>query len=230
MADEVILDNIPFQINLPSLMRRLHIKDSSQHAQELQRLAQEAQAVARPKAVYKAAYVEARGDDHVVIDSKILKSRVLRVNLEGVQCVFPYIATCGIELDGWPSGVDDLLLLFWADLIKEMALEAAEQALEEHLEENYALELTATMNPGSLEDWPLSEQRPLFDLLGNPQASIGVRLTESFLMVPLKSLSGIRFPSEESFESCRLCRRENCPGRRAAYDKGLYERKYGLEV
>jgi len=230
MADEVILDNIPFQINLPSLMRRLHIKDNSQQAQELQHLAQEAQAVARPKVVYKEAYVEARGDDYVVIDNKILKSRVLRVNLEGVQRVFPYIATCGIELDGWPSGVDDLLLLFWADLIKEMALEAAEQALEEHLEENYALELTATMNPGSLEDWPLSEQRPLFDLLGNPQVSIGVRLTESFLMVPLKSLSGIRFPSEEGFESCRLCRRENCPGRRAAYEKELYERKYGFKV
>lgn len=230
MADEVILDNIPFQIDLPSLIRRLHIKNGSQQVRELQRLAQEAQAVARPKVVYKEAYVEARGNDYVAIGNKILKSRVLRVNLEGVHRVFPFLATCGTELDGWSGRIDDLLQHFWVDTLKEMALEAAEQALNEHLEKNYALEQTSTMNPGSLEDWPLSEQRPLFDLLGNPQVSIGVRLTESFLMVPLKSLSGIRFPSEEGFESCQLCRRENCPGRKAVYDKELYERKYGMKV
>lgn len=230
MVDELILDNVPFQMDLSSLMQWLHIRNGSHQVRELQHLVWEAQTIARPKVFYKTAYIEARGDDYVVIDNKILKSRVLRVNLEGVHRVFPYVATCGAELDYWSSGYDDLLLHFWADIIKEMALEAAEQALEKHLKENYALEQTSTMNPGSLEDWPLSEQRPLFDLLGNTKASIGVRLTESFLMIPLKSLSGIRFPSEESFKSCQLCGRENCPGRGAAYDKELYVRKYGLKV
>jgi len=46
------------------------------------------------------------------------------------------------------------------------------------------------MNPGSLEDWPLTEQRVLFALLGDPQAAIGVRLTDSLLMCrPRRSLA-----------------------------------------
>jgi hypothetical protein len=39
-------------------------------------------------------------------------------------------------------------------------------------------------------------------------------------------VSGIRFPTTESFESCQLCPRAGCPGRRAAYDASLYDRRY----
>jgi hypothetical protein len=49
---------------------------------------------------------------------------------------------------------------------------------------------------------------------------------DSLMMDPVQSISGIIFPTETSFESCQLCPRENCPGRRAAYDKNLYEKKY----
>ena len=45
-------------------------------------------------------------------------------------------------------------------------------------------------------------------------------------MKPIKSVSGIWFPTEESFESCRLCPREQCRGRRTPYDKNLFDRKY----
>jgi hypothetical protein len=83
------------------------------------------------------------------------------------------------------------------------------------------------MNPGSLPDWPLQEQRQLFALLGDTRAAIGVELTDSCLMLPIKSLSGLRFPTGENFENCQLCPRERCPGRRTAYEPGLYERKYG---
>ena len=82
------------------------------------------------------------------------------------------------------------------------------------------------MSPGSLADWPLQEQRQLFTILGNTWDTVGVRLTDSLLMVPIKSVSGIRFPTESSFESCQLCPRAQCPGRRAPYDAGLYDLKY----
>ncbi|MBE0616995.1 MAG: hypothetical protein IH608_03570 [Proteobacteria bacterium] len=47
---------------------------------------------------------------------------------------------------------------------------------------------------------------------------MGVRLTDSFLMIPRKSLSGLIFPSERPFVSCRLCDRRDCPGRQVPYD------------
>jgi hypothetical protein len=73
------------------------------------------------------------------------------------------------------------------------------------------------MNPGSLNDWPLEQQRVLFSLFPNATELIGIRLSNSFVMHPIKSVSGIYYPNEIRFESCQLCPREKCPGRRAPY-------------
>ena len=59
-----------------------------------------------------------------------------------------------------------------------------------------------------------------------PDFIIGVHLTESCMMVPTKTVSGLRFHLEESFESCMLCPRPDCPSRKAPYDPDLYQRKY----
>ncbi len=82
------------------------------------------------------------------------------------------------------------------------------------------------MNPGSLDDWPLAEQRQLFSVFGDVKKLIGVELTDSFLMVPIKSVSGVVFPTEHRFESCQLCQREGCPNRRAKYDPRLWKKRY----
>ena len=115
---------------------------------------------------------------------------------------------------------------FWADALNQAVLHAAARRLQEHLQNRYELGPISMMNPGSLADWPLREQRSLFSLLGDVHAAIGVELTGSLLMVPTKSVSGIFFPAEASFASCQLCPRELCPNRRAVYDPELYERKY----
>jgi hypothetical protein len=101
--------------------------------------------------------------------------------------------------------------------------------MEEHLTSLYEPGKLSRMSPGSLADWPIQEQRPLFKILGNTEKMIGVHLTESLLMVPTKSVSGIRFPTEESFESCQLCPREECPNRRAPYEADLYNQRYRKE-
>jgi hypothetical protein len=162
----------------------------------------------------------------VVVDGVRLISRVLRVNLEKAHRVFAFAATCGTELADWAKAMDNLLWDFWADAISQMALYTAIQTLDQHLAERYQPGRTSTMNPGSLADWPLPAQRSLFTILGNPEEAIGVTLSTGLLMIPTKSVSGIRFPTEEGFESCQLCPREDCPGRRAPYDEGLYDRKY----
>ncbi|MFW5768460.1 MAG: vitamin B12 dependent methionine synthase, partial [Spirochaetota bacterium] len=59
---------------------------------------------------------------------------------------------------------------------------------------------------------------------GNVDDLIGVTLTDSFLMMPNKTVSGIRFPNEVGFESCELCHREDCPGRRADFNQELWEK------
>ncbi|MBM3190515.1 MAG: vitamin B12 dependent methionine synthase [Chloroflexi bacterium] len=223
--DPVVLDQIPVTFDAQALMERLRVSPESDAA-EVRALAEQAQAIARPKAIYREAYLSARDDEGVVIEGIRFTSRVLRVNLDNVYRVFAYVATCGTELEDWASAMDDVLHQYWSEEIKLVALRAAGKALYDRLVEQHALGKTATMNPGSLSDWPLREQQPLFALLGDPTAAIGVQLTKSCLMVPNKSVSGIRFPTEESFESCQLCQNMGCPNRRAPYDAALWERKY----
>ncbi len=224
--DSFVLDNVPFQIDTGQLYKNLRIKEGSELVARLNHLVDKAQAIGRPKASYKVAFIESRGNDRVIIDGMMLTSRVLRVNLEKAHRVFPFVATCGIELEEWSVSIDDMLERYWADVIKEMALRVALKHLNEHLIDHFQPGKISRMNPGSLPDWPLPEQQQLFALLGGGPASIGIKLTDSFLMIPIKSVSGIWFPTEESFESCRLCPREKCPGRRAPYDSDLYDRKY----
>jgi len=224
--ETVVLDQIQYKGDIASLGRRLHIVQDSDDLSELKQLVEEAEAIARPKVLHAVGYIEERGDEHVVIGGTTFRSRILRVNLEQAHRVFLYVATCGTELAGWARSLTDLLRRYWAEAIQEAALREATRALQRDLEHRYRPGKTSAMAPGSLGEWPLSEQRPLFAALGDVQGAIGVDLSDSLLMIPAKSVSGIRFPTAESFESCQLCLRAGCPGRRAPYDQTLYERRY----
>jgi hypothetical protein len=156
-------------------------------------------------------------------------SKVLRANLDEVGRVFPYVATCGPELDTLPIADDDIFGQFCRDTIKEIALYAAISHLDCYLREAYALEKLVSMNPGSgdVNVWPIEQQRELFAFFGDVQGSIGVVLTDSCLMLPNKSVSGLLYASEHDFSSCQLCHREKCPGRRAPFDPHLWEERLG---
>ena len=104
-----VIDTIPFKPDRAALVKRLRLRDGSSYLVDLQRLVDEAEIVARPKALYKVAFIDDRGDDDVVVEGVRLTSRVLAVNLEPVHRVFPYVATCGVELDAWARAQDDML-------------------------------------------------------------------------------------------------------------------------
>jgi len=128
--DTIIFDKIPFHLDPVELMQMMRIKASSRHGAEIDRLARAAYDIGKPKAMVKVAYIESKGEDTLATDGVVFTSRVLRVNVEKAHKVFPFIATCGIELHEWAGSMDDLLQRFWADAIAEMALRSAMQFLE----------------------------------------------------------------------------------------------------
>ncbi len=89
------------------------------------RLVAEAQQRARPKAIYKIAYVDAKGDDFVVAEGHTFTSRVLRVNLDKLHRFFAFVGTAGRELEAWADSKQDMLAHFYADAINEAVLHAA---------------------------------------------------------------------------------------------------------
>ncbi|MGD1975086.1 MAG: vitamin B12 dependent-methionine synthase activation domain-containing protein, partial [Desulfobacterales bacterium] len=122
----------------------------------------------------------------------------------------------------------DLIENYYLDCIGNLALTLVQKQLKKHLQSKFALEKLSFMAPGSLSDWPIEEQEPLFGLLGDVEASIGVRLTRNLLMMPAKSISGLYFPTEVSFYSCQLCPRKRCESRKAKYNEALAG-KYGIQ-
>jgi hypothetical protein len=224
--ETVTLDSIEPKIKLKPLIKLLRIEGNEKYTDSFKRLFDEAVDVARPKAMYKAVYFDTGEDDNIFINGIELKSRVLSVNLKGAFRVFPFVATCGTEAAAWAESKTEMLESFWASSITQSLLGEAMIFARKQIKERYQLKKTSLMTPGSLEDWPLQEQKPLFSILGDVEGAIGVRVTESLMMTPVHSVSGILFPTEVSFESCQLCPREGCPGRRAPYDDDLYDKKY----
>jgi hypothetical protein len=219
------LPEIPIALKAATVQQKLHIKERA----EAERLIAEALALAEPRAAYTVGYIDEKRDAETVIDGRLFKSRVLRKNLDAVNRVFAAVVTLGGRLEAAADGRPDMLEKYYLDAIANIALAEARTQLIGHLCARFGLEKISWMSPGSLADWPIDEQRPLFALLDGVEQAIGVTLTESLLMLPRKSVSGIFFPSETTFFSCRLCPRERCEGRKARYDEAL-AKEYGLKT
>ena len=221
------LDNIPVNTTFEQALKRLKIEEP-EDIEMISDLFDIAKKTARPKVLYREAYVEEVSGKNVRIDNCGFESDVLAKNLKNVHRVFAYVCTCGIEVDDWSHNEKDYVVSLWLDMIKEMFLFEANLFFRDHLKTAFGFENLSSVNPGSgnLENWPISQQKPLFDMIGDVKSEIGVTLTESFLMVPTKSTSGLLFPSETEFVNCALCGRENCVGRRAEFDAELYAQTF----
>ena len=97
-----VLADIPFDLDTADLSRKAHVPAGGPEAGEFEDLVEQAIEVGRPKALYTEADVTDRGPGTVTLDSVVFTSRALRMNLDEAERVFPFIATCGHELDGIP--------------------------------------------------------------------------------------------------------------------------------
>lgn len=176
--------------------------------------------VANPKAVFGVAPIEEKGKDYIVAAGEKLTSALLRKNLEKANRILPYVMTCGRELETWAKEFKDPTEIQWANSILLFYFGIIRRKLIDAVRMTYIpTGDISSMNPGSLPQWPLTDQKHIFALLGNVEDETGVILMESGLMKPDKSSSGFLFSAETHFENCAVCRRKDCPGRRASWRK-----------
>jgi hypothetical protein len=219
---------IPFKLDIASVVRRLRLNKTSSRLEEMAReLAETARAVARPRAVYQLSHARVIDNTTMDIDGIIFNSRVLSRLLRDQDTVIPFIATIGKELDELPVPPRDMMRQFCLDSIKTVVLVSAVDYLSEYLKEKHGIPRAALLNPGEIADWPITQQKPLFALFGGDEKKIGVSLTAGGVMKPIKSRSGILFPNDTGFLSCQLCTQLKCPGRRAKYDPVLAKEYLG---
>ena len=149
------------------------------------------------------------------------KARPLSRLFKPGMAVYPYVATCGPDMAKYGETLTDPLEKFWWDTIMQTAVGNVLRAMTQELERIVGTKLIA-VNPGSIQLWPITNQPALFSLIGGVKEKIGVTVAPSFLMLPLKSVSGIYFSGGGEFtHNCCLCERAVCPNRRAPFDPQL---------
>lgn len=137
--------------------------------------------------------------------------------LRGSKTFAFFAATAGSEFETFQHTLqkeDDMLKIYIADslgsIIAEKTADCMESALTAFIEEK-GWKHTNRYSPGYC-GWEVAEQQKLFSLF--PVASpCGIRLTESSLMIPIKSVSGvigIGSTVRKLEYTCGLCTYENC--------------------
>jgi hypothetical protein len=219
---------IPVLLDIDMVVKRLPLGTRSRRLEAMAReLMETAHKLARPRAVYQISHSRVIDNTRVDIDGIVFTSKILSRLLCGQDTVIPFIATIGKELDELQAPPRDMMRNFCLDAIKTVVLASGVDYLTEYVKEKYDMPQAALMNPGELEDWPITEQKQLFALFGGAEKEIGVLLTAGGAMRPIKSRSGIVFPNDTGFLSCRLCTQSNCPGRQAEYDPALVKEYLG---
>lgn len=137
-------------------------------------------------------------------------------DIKDVSEIFVFVCTIGKSIEGKIHKLfldGDSLSAFILDRIASELVESTADLLErkihtEFLKEGY--NLTNRYSPGYC-GWSVSEQKKLFSLL--PEKFCGVELTESSLMIPIKSVSGIYgadFNMIRKDYHCEICDDEFC--------------------
>ena len=221
----VILDKIPVVLDFNAVAEKVRLRPGNERLKNvLTKMIETVTTLAKPKAMFKISRVLIQPDDIVVIEGVKLANHVLRVGFEKVETVYPFVSTCGEEVNSIDTP-EEALSAYYLDSLKRMVLGCATKYLEARLKELSGFEVSR-FSPGDLPGWDISHQPELFAIIGDVEKGIGVKLTGSSMMSPEKSVSGIFFPTAQKFEACALCTRK-CTERKAPYDINLAKR---LEV
>jgi hypothetical protein len=197
----------------------LIVRAGEEFSGEISVMLESAACIAHPFAVYAVLPITEKRENSVLINGIEIKSGLMRSNFDNINRVFPYIATCGPALEEWSLNyTGDPLAGYFADEIKKLYLGKMISYMNVHIKNEYGIRSHfSTMNPGSIKEWPLTGQRELFAILGRDYIleNIGVKLCDSMLMLPSKTVSGLGFESEKDYHNCIYCPLLNCPNRRA---------------
>lgn len=132
------------------------------------------------------------------------------------------LATIGPEMDQWLHNKQtggDLVEAFIADALGSVVVEAIVAHAMSVLEQEESIRqfrISNSYSPGYC-GWNVAEQQELFALL--PPLFCGVRLTESSLMLPVKSVSALIGTGRTLVRKpygCAICRKKDCFKRNAA--------------
>jgi hypothetical protein len=164
------------------------------------------------------------GSNKLILSSGIeLKSTKLSRTLRNCDSVQVFVATVGKKIDKTIHRLLEERRAAEASILDAVASVAVEDTIEKfHVEFDRSLKAdskcaTLRFSPGYC-DWDLREQKKLFQIID--ASRIGVSLSDSSLMTPRKSISGIfgigtcGLVKQKTSNPCIQCGKKDCNARR----------------
>lgn len=181
--------------------------------------------IIKPRLIWKEYQIDKIKKNGVMLaGDTFFSSRKMAHALQGAEKVIVFIATVGThidhEIESLISG-GELANGYIADALGSGAVEKlADRFHTDTAQElgiqNYTVGLR--FSPGYC-DWPVTDQKKLFSLLNTN--ALGVNLSDTALMQPRKSISGVfgiykntTRSIEKNFNPCRRCWKTDCIARR----------------
>ena len=142
--------------------------------------------------------------------------KIIERQLQGAEAYALFICTCGQEYEAYQQHLkaeNDMVRVFIADALGSVIAEKCADEMEKNLQlsiDKLGWKHTNRFSPGYC-GWHVSQQQLLFPLFNGQ--TCGVTLTDSSLMLPIKSVSGIIGVGEKVRRldyTCGLCNFEKC--------------------
>lgn len=183
-----------------------------------------AQGMAKPAALFVTKKLLSIEANSVTLDGGMkLSGSSLSSYLEGAEEVCLFLVTIGSSIESEASDRmkrSDSLDGYMLDRIGSMAVEALAESLEDYIRKEYEANqksVSMRLSPGYC-DWTVEEQVKFNEILDF--SKIGVRLTESCMMIPRKSISGLIAIGPKGLFSkkgsqCGICKLKDCDYRRS---------------
>lgn len=180
-------------------------------------LKEEALSICCPHVGFRFLTGEKMDHSHLRVGECLLKTAPrITVALRDADFYVMMLSTVGEELDAWITekrNSGDVMVAYIADILGSVFAEAVVsygQALLERLAREWDLCVSNAYSPGYC-DWNVSEQQLFFSML--PVGFCGVTLTDSCMMLPIKSVSSLLAVgknTEKKPYGCAICQNKSC--------------------
>jgi hypothetical protein len=158
-----------------------------------------------------------RGKDRITICEKVLNIKEkIGTELAGITSAAIFLSTAGPEIQEWSEDLlnqGDPTTSYIVDVLGSEIAEAVAEIIHDRVEAEMnekGLSVTTRFSPGYCE-WNVEDQHVIFSLL--KENFCNIQLTESALMVPVKSVSGIIGIGQQVRKrrsACNACDRLDC--------------------
>jgi len=182
-----------------------------------------AQQLVKPSYSYLIRRVElVHGPSVLLENGAVFHGEVIARLLERAEEVAVFALTIGSELEDEAARLAREGLILQATMLETIGSLYTEQLADwvetriGDLARAQGRTTSRRFSPGHC-DWDVSQQKTVFHILREDCA--GIRLTDSCLMIPRKSMSGIFGIGDSDitdYNPCRTCEKHDCVGRRSA--------------